>query len=206
MDLYSYVVRYDSGFAPNPFFGFCTLATCKPPIRRVAQVGDWVIGSGSAAKKVKRGGTLVYAMKISEVLTFEDYFDDPRFHRKKPNLHGSRKQARGDNIYFKVDDGWSQLDSFHTNKDGSPNSDHISRDTGVNRVLISNNFKYFGMDGPQIPAGLSVGDRQLCHHGVGRRKLSGENPDEKVTIDNFIAWFDTVGDEGYNSHPFDWDE
>ena len=32
--LFSYVVATDSGFAPNPFFGLCTLACCKPAIRR----------------------------------------------------------------------------------------------------------------------------------------------------------------------------
>jgi hypothetical protein len=52
--IYSYVVRYDSGFAPNPFYGYCTLATCKPDIRRGAEVGDLVaaattVTSGAAA-------------------------------------------------------------------------------------------------------------------------------------------------------------
>ena len=28
--LYSYIVATDSGFSPNPFHGFCTLACCKP--------------------------------------------------------------------------------------------------------------------------------------------------------------------------------
>src|SRR5882762_6472831 len=46
--LYSYVVARDFGFAPNPFYGFCTLATCKPRIRAHACVGDWVLGTGSA--------------------------------------------------------------------------------------------------------------------------------------------------------------
>lgn len=60
MRLFSYVVRFDSGFAPNPFYGYCTLATCKPPIRRTALVGDWIIGTGSASQEVKLGGHLVY--------------------------------------------------------------------------------------------------------------------------------------------------
>ena len=41
--LFSYVVRSDGGFAPNPFFGYCTLATCKPRIRKGALVGDWIV-------------------------------------------------------------------------------------------------------------------------------------------------------------------
>src|SRR5712692_10528871 len=51
--LYSYVVARDYGFAPNPFFGFCTLATCKPEIRKAAAIDDWVIGTGS--KRQNRG-------------------------------------------------------------------------------------------------------------------------------------------------------
>ena len=49
MNIYSYIVRYDSGFAPNPFYGYCTLANCKPIIRGHAQVNDWVVGTGSAS-------------------------------------------------------------------------------------------------------------------------------------------------------------
>ena len=44
MEYYSYVIKRDFGFAPNPFGEFCTLATCKPVIRKVANVNDWVFG------------------------------------------------------------------------------------------------------------------------------------------------------------------
>ena len=74
--IHSYVVRYDSGFAPNPFYGYCTLATCKPGIRRKAEVEDWVVGSGSNDRSVGRGGYLVYAMRVTEVMTFDDYTVD----------------------------------------------------------------------------------------------------------------------------------
>ena len=98
MRLYSYVVARDYGFAPNPFYGTCTLATCKPLIRRMASPGDWVIGTGAAGNLLT--GHLVYAMQVTEVLTFDEYFDDVRFQTKKPNLGGSLKQAFGDNIYL----------------------------------------------------------------------------------------------------------
>lgn len=47
MKLYSYCIPVDDGAAPNPFWGTCTLTICKPKIRRVAQVGDWIVGVGS---------------------------------------------------------------------------------------------------------------------------------------------------------------
>ena len=110
--IYSYVVRYDSGFAPNPFYGYCTLATCKPDIRRWAEVGDWVVGSASNNRSTKRGGHLVYAMRVTETTTFDDYATDARFEAKKPFRMGSRKQSCGDNIYFRDTLGgdWCQRD------------------------------------------------------------------------------------------------
>jgi hypothetical protein len=57
MTLFSYVVRWDHGFAPNPFHGACTLATCKAEIRKKAKVARLAIGYSapvrpSAATKV----------------------------------------------------------------------------------------------------------------------------------------------------------
>ena len=77
MKIYSYVVRYDSGFAPNPFGKYCTLATCKPRIRKKAQIGDWVIGTGSVENV--GNNKLMYAMKVKEIKSFEQYWKDNRF-------------------------------------------------------------------------------------------------------------------------------
>jgi hypothetical protein len=60
--VFSYIVARDFGFAPNPFFGWCTLATCKLEIRRTAQIGDWVLGTGSAGSG--HAGRAVYAMRV----------------------------------------------------------------------------------------------------------------------------------------------
>lgn len=204
MDLYTYVVRYDSGFAPNPFHGFCTLATCKPPIRDKAQIGDWVVGCGSANKVVKQGGRLVYAMKVSEVLSFNDYFSDSRFQVKKPILNGSRKQARGDNIYFNQNGEWSQLSSFHSKPDGTPNSDHIDRDTKVDRVLVSDNFLYFGANGPLIPKELVSQGKPLCHAGIGRRKFKSSDLNDVKLMNAFEKWLESLDLKGFYSIPYDW--
>ena len=50
--LYTYVMPYDGGSAPNPYWGICTLVICKPKIRLSAQVGDWVVGTGSIRARV----------------------------------------------------------------------------------------------------------------------------------------------------------
>ncbi len=90
--IYSYVLRHDDGAAPNPFWGTCTLTICKPVIRRNAQIGDWIIGTGSKNAKCNDGVTydlsdsLVYAMKISDIKTLRDYnvFCKESLPNKKP--------------------------------------------------------------------------------------------------------------------------
>jgi hypothetical protein len=42
---------------------------------------------------------LIYAMKVTEKLSFDGYYDDPRFRRKIPT-HGLIEE-RSDNLYYK---------------------------------------------------------------------------------------------------------
>lgn len=200
--LHSYVVRYDSGFAPNPFYGYCTLATCKPDIRNAAKPGDWIVGSASAARPVRRGGHLVHAMRVTEILSFQEYDADPRFVQKKPYRSGSRKQSCGDNIYFRNpdDDGWLQRDSFHTTDEGHQHPRHVARDTGVNRVLISEDFIYYGGYGPQIPDELVDADgRPLRKRGIGRNVF-----DDPKLIAEFEQWIRSLGEGGFRDAPYEW--
>lgn len=67
--LYSYTVDSDTGFAPNPFHGVCTLACCKPVIRRKAKKGDYVIGHAG----VGDGYRIIYAMEVTDKKTFNQY-------------------------------------------------------------------------------------------------------------------------------------
>lgn len=199
MSLYSYVVRYDSGFAPNPFYGFCTLATCKPGIRNSAELGDWVVGCGSAAKGVNLGGRLVYAMRVTNVLPTAEYWEDARFIKKRPTRHGSRKQSCGDNIYYPTKEGWGQLDSFHSLPDGSPNALHVARDTGTNRILVSGDYAYFGVDAPEFPAALrDFNGIDVCKSGIGLKKI-----EDTDLIEHFEAWVRTLG-SGLCGFPQEW--
>jgi hypothetical protein len=69
--VYFYVVDRDFGFAPNPFHGYCTLATCKPNIRAKAQLADWVVGMGGS--RLKATGHCIFAMCVSQTLSFSEY-------------------------------------------------------------------------------------------------------------------------------------
>lgn len=152
MKIFSYVVDRDIGFAPNPFFGFCTLATCKPDIRKFAKVEDWIIGTSSTI--TNRPKHIVFAMQVTEKMTFNEYWNDPRFTDKKPLLFGSRKYQYGDNIYYQENNEWLQLPSHHTEEDGSPNLPNIKKDTKSEYVLISKNYYYFGNNSIPIPSDL----------------------------------------------------
>lgn len=149
MAVYIYVVARDFGFAPNPFHGVCTLATCKPVVRRMADEGDWVIGMGGA--KLGAVGKCIFAMHVTETLTFDQYWLDPRFKDKRPVRNGSRTMMLGDNIYHKRNGEWRQMDSHHSRPDGSPDVHNIKTDTGTDRVLVSDRFFYFGKGAPEIP-------------------------------------------------------
>lgn len=152
--VYVYVVARDFGFAPNPFHGFLTLATCKPRIRSKADIGDWVIGLGGG--RLKRQGQCIFGMRVTDAVSFEDYWNGAEYRAKKPVRNGSRVGLVGDNIYSREAGEWSQLDSHHSKSDGTPNPVNIASDTSVNRVLLSEEFRYFGSDAPTIPPEILV--------------------------------------------------
>jgi hypothetical protein len=173
MKIYSYVVARDFGFAPNPFHGYCTLATCKPNIREKASVGDLVIGT----RKSPNSTQVVFLMFVTEILTFEQYWNDERFRRKQPTFDSSLKNAFGDNIYHLDEAGqWIQEDSHHTYEDGSLCIDNLRTDTKSNRVLISNDFAYWGSSSIELPEYL----RPLVKRGPGHKTLFDAEFKEQV--------------------------
>ncbi len=197
--LHSYVLDHDYGFAPNPFHGVCTLATCKPKIRQHAAVGDYVVGTGCA--KRKRRGFLVYFMIVDEITTFDLYWADPRFARKRPNLCGSKMLAFGDNIYHRDPNSgvWRQANSLHSQRDGSANPLNVDHDTTSERVLIGRKFAYWGGAGPEIPEQFrNFGGADIC----SRRGHQNNFPEP--LRDGFIAWLQSLNEQGYVGRPLDW--
>ena len=198
MKTHSYVVEHDDGFAPNPFFGTCTLATCKPTIRGGAQVGDLIVGTGSASNKLS--GKVVYYMYVDETMTFDEYWLDERFRSKRPRMDASRKFASGDNIYHRSGGVWVQENSLHSREDGSPNSEHVAKDTAVDRVLAGANFCYWGGDGPSIPAELSETHYQdPWYSGRGTR-----NSFEPEFVERLSDWLTGFEERGYVGRPAGW--
>ncbi|PYE18368.1 hypothetical protein C7410_12270 [Paraburkholderia silvatlantica] len=183
--VYIYVVDRDFGFAPNPFHKLCTLATCKPIIRRVAKEGDWVIGMGGS--RLNATGRCVFAMRVSNSITFNEYWENPLYRDKKPVRNGSKKMMVGDNIYHQVAGDWTQLNSHHSHPDGSPNIHNLINDTQTDAVLVSDYFFYFGASAIEIPADLlqKINYRNARHHRVF--DISDVEPILKFIESNFTA-------------------
>ena len=131
-------------------------------------------------------------------MSFDQYWADPRFRAKRPNLHGSRKQAFGDNIYHKDPNTelWLQVDSHHCHDDGTPNSKNIDNDTQTDRILIGEDFIYWGGDGPEIP---KFHGTDICKKGPGHKS---NFTDEEVQA--FVEWVRSFGEGGYFGKPPRW--
>ena len=202
----SYIVDHDIGFAPNPFFGICTLATCKPEIRWHAEKGEWVVGVGSIADGIR--GRMVFAMKVVEALSFDEYWNDERFQVKKPNFCGSLKQAQGDNIYHGQNGEWVQERSRHTHPSPTMTAKHKARDTKRDRVLISNRFVYYGADAVVLPADLKdKNGYRLCLDGTGTPKGGLQRAryfDDPALTARFERWLEDSGRWGCVGEPCEW--
>lgn len=176
MRAFTYVVAHDNGFAPNPYFGWCTLACCKPRIRSAAEPGDLVFGFSRGCERV------VYAMRVRERLTFREYWADPRFEPKRAEWSSREPVKRlGDNIYaWDGEGGFKQLPSIHW--DHSRRQERPfdkARDLGGRFALVATEFVYFGGDGPNLPP-------KLRFARVGRAHRCRFSPDQREILEKFF--------------------
>jgi hypothetical protein len=154
--LFTYTIPTDDGAAPNPYHGMCSLAICKPVIRRVAEKGDWVAGTGSrGAKNGNLEWRLVYAMCIDETPSIREYDDlaSSRWPHRIPNVASANPvDHRGDCIYDFSSGKPLQRQGVH-----GPNDQ--CHDLSGQKVLISRRFYYFGSSARPLPKSL----RPICH-------------------------------------------
>lgn len=194
MRVYSYVVTHDTGFAPNPFFGYCTLACCKPGIRRRAAKGDWIVGLSPKAS----GNRMIYYMRVDEVIdSFADYWLDRRFRAKRARSSGGVRDKCGDNIYEPISPGeYRQRWSAHNGwREDWENPDTKEHDLGGIRVLVSETFAYFGSKAQALPPVLK------CMY-VGRGHKCSFSDEE---VDSFVRLAGKTG-FGVFGPPTNWPE
>lgn len=196
------MIDHDYGLAPNPFGNYCTIAVCKPNLRKSQNlnIGDWIIGTGSKSLEKSSGlkcvSRLIYAMQVSEIIDLNSYWLDSRFQYKKPVMNGTLRTIFGDNFYYLNDDKkWAQIDSAHNNIDGKFNDEHFRKDTGGKNALISEVFYFFGQNAPALPISL-LG---VCHTTQGLKIVYPEE-----LADLFLEWLHSNFEPGVQGLPISW--
>lgn len=181
----SYIVATDLGLASNPFWGVCTLAVCTPNHMGVKlEKDDWIFGFLTK----KRANKMLFGMKLSCVIGFYEYFNDPKYELKRPKTRGSWKERCGDNFYYKNDTGkWQQAETIY----------HLGmteKDTKYPKVFVSDYFYYFGTNAIDVPCSYQsiIPQRQgvKCNH----------NNDILL---KFIEWLETSYEVGLHGDPID---
>lgn len=172
MKLSAYIIRFDAGFAPNPFGRYCTLACCKPTIRRMAEPGDIVIACTSS--QVAEGpGRLVYAMRVSEVIPYQEYWRDKRFASRKPSQRTAISQ-RGDNIWHQ-----DRAGKWHVVPGACHGMRNMETDTGGVNALVATEFYYFGRSAIRVPSRFA--DMLATTQGH-------KNTHDRKRIESFWKW------------------
>ena len=195
--LFAYSVKIDQGLAPNPFWGYCTLACSKPEVRKNSNVGDWVVG----VSPTSQGSKIIYAMKVMEKITFNEYFHDERFQRKKPVFgFGIKKEKSvGDNFYEYKGTRYVARESVPGNQDrvSKQNKRNYDYDQKCEHVLISaeNDFYYFGSQ----PLPLS---ENLAALAVGKVCKNSYTPEFISEFEAFIAGYK----KGICAYPEKWNK
>lgn len=126
-------------------------------------------------------------MSVDERIHMNDYFNDPRFQQKKPNMEGDWQQRCGDNFYQKQSDGlWLQYPNpFHTGL--------LEVDTRNPYVFVGREFWYLGRRRVTTPPEF------MCM--VGRRGARVNHPE--YLVEKFMKWVRTTFKTGITALPLD---
>lgn len=198
--LFTYTMTNDSGLAPNPFGGVCKLALCKPIIRRgTVEPGDWVAGVAGCRFGEEKRGRLVYAMKVTQKVTFEAY--DALCHEKWDikipckGIDNSQKWVGDCQYCFRAPDGDLQahcadcrldceighysygrknkVSGYARQRPGQHGMCCMCTDLSGRFVLISDDYYYFGGESVDLSDGLqsaTIGRYSNGKLGVRHRK------------------------------------
>jgi hypothetical protein len=166
-------MTHDSGAAPNPFGGICSLVICKPKIREEAEEKDWVVGTGS--KRFGFENKVIYAMEITTKMTLEEYDQHCKTNLliKIPDEKSKTyEKLVGDCIYDFSASPPKIRGKIH-------NIENRPTDLGGKYALLSNRFYYFG----NAPVDLDEDLLSIVKHSSGHISNSNDQYFEK-----FINW------------------
>lgn len=175
--IYRYVHAHDTGMAPNPRHGQLTLATCKPGIRAVASVGDWVVGCFPSPlnKLVSWAGRVSETIPVGEYSKFHPQREDAIY---RVSEKGALERRPGFNV------------GYH-----EPVQNHLADYRGKVLLFDPTATWYFGADGQELPPILE----HLAASGQGHRVNFRKNGDLEALID----WLAEIGPASLNGQPRD---
>lgn len=190
MKLLKYVMTSDTGLAPNPYFGICSLAVCTPNHTNARlDVGDWIVGHSCKAT----GNKLIYAMRVTRILTMPEYFKG--YTKKHPKPDGNEVERCGDNVYDNSSGKWRRLPSpCHNNEDA------FAKDQGKPVFLSEGeeSFWYFGGIDDLATRGFPVTFSNLIKDRQGISYVR-----DRDVIDKFVRWLKGYGRSGLIGTPRD---
>jgi len=187
-----------TGFAPNFDGGILTLATCKSGIRGHAKIKEWIAGFSSKKLNGDEVGQerLVYLAQVTDIFTFEDFWD--KFPQKRPN-----NNPLGDNIFATemqaVRDKYEyrrlEMQKYVAVKQCRKyeHDDFLLGELKSDKVLIFNKYRYFGKSPLIIPNSyrIKIPTSQATYGYISK----GENVDKFV---EFVFKHKNCFDEFYN--------
>lgn len=156
-------------------------------------MGDWVAGFGEANTAISH--KMVFLMRVDEICTFDEYWEDPRFLVKRPRFDGNYQQCYGDNIYHHIGNEWMQENSHHSYVDGI-NQNNLLHDTRIDRVLLSFYYWYFGENAIELPEEFA----EAIAVGRPYKKL----PDNICA--NIVDWVGCHYEMGQQGLPYKWNK
>lgn len=156
-------------------------------------MGDWVAGVGGANTAISH--KMVFLMRVDEICTFDEYWEDPRFLVKRPRFDGNYQQCYGDNIYHHIGNEWMQENSHHSYVDGI-NQNNLLHDTRIDRVLLSFYYWYFGENAIELPEEFA----EAIAAGRPYKKL----PDNICA--NIVDWVGCHYEMGQQGLPYKWNK
>lgn len=174
MKVFSYVVDHDHGTEPNPYGGTCTLCECKfshktghRNIVELAQLGDWIIGTGGNSKDSSGHGKLVYAMEVTEIMPRADFYRDRRFSKKITHVPADAKNMQdrfaliSEHFYYFGKDA-PEIEGFNLEKNSR--GFHYVDQAELNRLLqwLEQTYKRGKAGGPTSPSPAMPKRCDLC--------------------------------------------
>lgn len=163
--------------APNPRDGLVTLATCKPTIRKVADVGDWVVGNFPSPNNT----VVAWAGRIARVVDIADYA------LEFPDRHDALHERGSDGELRRIK---AKLTWYHQGADEQ-------RKDKIGHALVFDvaSTWYFGEAGQVLPEDLAHLAASYQGHRVNNRQPGD--------LERLQSWLAGIAPAGVHSEPRD---